>query len=311
MSKLRYAIATVALAGALLINIAALSHVSAQAATNRAGMVIQFKDGRVLTRCVSFSEAEISGYDLLRRSKLPVVADVAAGVSICKIDNTGCNFPAQQCFCECQDLNATCIYWTYFFQANGAWKYASLGAALQKVTNGSVNGWIYGVGNASGSAIAPPLMSFDQICGAQTDAPASAPATTTPEPAAAATAMPAPTSAPSATAQRPVSTPTAAPTPVQAATTTATTTQPPATPATATRAPLTATAQPAATPTPTPQPTASPIISTPVPTALPDSPAPASPDGSTTASYLVFGGIAAGLVAVLLFTRRNTGARKP
>src|SRR5712691_2296606 len=104
MIKWRYAVPCVALACALGINLAAIYlRTDAQANANRAGLVVQYNDGRVVTRCVTFTEPEISGYDLLRRASLPLIADTSGGGSICKIGNTGCNFPAQQCFCDCQD----------------------------------------------------------------------------------------------------------------------------------------------------------------------------------------------------------------
>ncbi|RLC66222.1 MAG: hypothetical protein DRI48_05180, partial [Chloroflexi bacterium] len=41
---------------------------------NRVGLVVRFGDGSLVTRCVEFSEPEISGYDVLTRSGLNVVA---------------------------------------------------------------------------------------------------------------------------------------------------------------------------------------------------------------------------------------------
>ena len=42
--------------------------------SNRAGLVVRFGDGSLTTRCVEFSESTISGYDLLTRSGLNIVA---------------------------------------------------------------------------------------------------------------------------------------------------------------------------------------------------------------------------------------------
>lgn len=124
------------------------------------------KDGGIATRCVAFSESEITGYDLLRRAQMPVIVDVSNGISVCKIGPTsGCNYPAQKCFCDCQDLNGTCIYWMYYYQDKGQWKYAALGAGSQKVKDGDVNGWVYGAGTTTGGAF-PPVISYEQICDA-------------------------------------------------------------------------------------------------------------------------------------------------
>ena len=159
MIKVRYVIAIAALTSALGLNLAALAahavNARAQATPNHAGLIIQGPNGQVTTRCVAFDEPEITGYELLRRSNLPLVVDIASGGIVCKIQATGCNFPAQKCFCECQDMNQSCIYWQYFFLSGSAWKYSSLGIFGQKVTNGSVNGWSYGAGGASSGGAAP------------------------------------------------------------------------------------------------------------------------------------------------------------
>jgi hypothetical protein len=321
---LRYVVAAVALVVALLINVAATYGLRANAQAvggNRAGLIVQLKDGRTITRCVSFNEAEISGYDLLRRAKLAVIADVSSGGAICKIADTGCNFPAQQCFCECQDLNQTCIYWIYYFQANGAWKYSSLGAAMQKVTNGAVNGWVYGVGNASGSALTPPLLTFDQICAdgsATTTSPATAvPATTAPISTALPTAAPSPTAAPRPT-EIPVITATlkASATPDAGSTALVTATE-----AISAALAASATAQPQSSPTALPTLTATPgATNTPVQTAsttlaptaaLTTATDRTSNTSNNTSSYLLFGGIAAALVVVLLVTRRKSKTAGP
>ena len=330
MSKMRYIVAVVTLTAALAVNLASLyASTKAQANTNRAGLIVQLKDGSALTRCVSFTESEITGYELLRRAQVGIVADIAGGGSVCKIADTGCNFPAQPCFCECQDLNQTCIYWIYYTQVDGAWKYASLGAGIQKASNGAVHGWVYGIGSAASSAVTPPLMTFEQIC-----ADAGAPAPTV-EP----TTPPQPTSAPTTA-------PTAAPTEVPVAASTATSTplpvstpsQPPdgtspagATPApapvqptpTSTKSPATIEAQTTATTTPpvestivagttaTLQPAETPSqVPTADVTVVPADAGDTGQDAPASTSYLVFGGIAAALVLVLLFTRRGPATPK-
>jgi hypothetical protein len=331
MTKLRYTVAMSALMAALLINVAALhTDTNAQAAMNRAGLVVQFKDGSVQTRCVSFSEPEISGYDLLRRAKLSVVADVAGGGSICKIGDTGCNFPGQPCFCECQDLNQTCIYWMYYFQADGAWKYSPLGAGIQKVTNGGVNGWVYGAGSASSGGTMPPLLTFEQICAetqAQpTIAPTTAPQPTAPpvptsEPTVAPTASTAPpaTATPSLSRTAPAATMTIAPqaSAITALTATATpevVAAAQATPTSATSAATdTATAVPSVTAAST---TPAPDIATassapPTASAVPTAEEAAGQTTSNNTSYLFFGGIVVALAAVLLLMRRGSGGAKP
>ena len=308
MVKPRYFIVTTALIAALAINLAALvvraGAQAEQANANRAALVVQMSDGSVVTRCVSFTEPEITGYDLLRRAGLPVIADASNGVSICKIGASGCNFPAQKCFCDCQDLSGTCTYWTYYFQDNGAWKYAMLGAAAQKVSNGAVNGWIYTAGNMSSGGNTPPLMSFDQVCGvtaAQSTATAQLiAATDTSVPASTATPVPAtPTALPQATVP---------PTTLSATSTSAAM----ALAATATIAPSPTVAT--VNPTAVASPTSVPSVTT-TPPAATITPVPPTPmvlttteqGGANIGGYVAFGVIAVGLIAVLFITRRNTG----
>ncbi len=310
MIKVRYVIAVAALTSALGLNLAALA-ARAQATPNHAGLIIQGPNGQVTTRCVAFDEPEITGYELLRRSNLPLVVDIASGGSLCKIQNTGCNFPAQKCFCECQDLNQSCIYWQYFFLSGGTWKYSPLGMLGQKVTNGSVNGWSYGVGSASSGGAAPPLMTVEQICeasAAPTAPPTAAPAATKQQvapPASTANLIPASTPTPTAATVTAVSTTALAvtpspvafssPSPASATSPTVPSTKTPVSVAAA--EPATATSQPSLTPRAALIPTIEPATTT-------------QPDASSTTSYVVFGVIVVALVGLLLVTRSGMGKSK-
>lgn len=164
-----------------------------------AGVVVDFGDGRVESRCVTFSEASISGYELLTRSGLnATVAVDGPGVAICAIDSVGC--PANDCFCQSPPT-----YWSYWHQQAGAWGYAAAGSSTYQITDGMVDGWFWGDASRT-----PPLLPLEQIC----DLPA--PATATPPPATATLTPsplpPTPTSAPTlvpatATPVPPISTP--------------------------------------------------------------------------------------------------------
>ena len=151
-------VAVVCLAAASLR--AAGSRVAAEE-SNRAGIVVSLGDGRTLTGCVEFSEAEISGAELLRRSELPVVAmSGGAGAAICKIDNVGCDNP-NDCFCQC--YGSDCRYWAYYTLVDGGWQYAAQGASLRKVHSGDVDGWAWGSGSI-GAGAKPDVLIFDQVC---------------------------------------------------------------------------------------------------------------------------------------------------
>ncbi len=136
---------------------------------NQAGLVIQFADDHVETRCTTFDEDEIAGNDLLARSGLDVVIDATSGlgITVCQIEGQGCSFPAEHCFCQCMGGEG-CRYWNYFYRDSGDadWTYSPLGALLRKVQPGSVEAWVWGDGQA------PPddALTFAVICSPPTPA---------------------------------------------------------------------------------------------------------------------------------------------
>ena len=157
---------------------------------NQAGLIIDFGDGRVETRCIAFDEEEITGADLLLTySGLDMVIDASSGmgITVCQLEGEGCAYPSEHCFCQCMGGGA-CAYWNYFYREPGSseWTYSALGAVLRKVRHGSVEAWVWGNGTT------PPSFegSFASICATPTKEPA---ATMTP----AASAEP-PTAAPTA-----------------------------------------------------------------------------------------------------------------
>ena len=129
--------------------------------SNRAAVVIRMDDDRIVSQCVSFEEDQISGYEALRRSGLPVVAGFdAQGGTICQIDGLGC--PADDCFCQCKG-GSECVYWSYWHQNAGSWEYANIGSTARMVNHGQVDGWSWGPGSLT-EAVEPPPTSFEQVC---------------------------------------------------------------------------------------------------------------------------------------------------
>jgi hypothetical protein len=175
----------------------------------RAGLVVQFGDGRVETMCLEFGEGEISGVDFLIGSGMELVVDAGSsmGVTICQIDGEGCAFPADACFCQCMG-GGECFYWNYYSRDPGeaGWAYSALGAAMRKVKPGSVEAWVWGDGHM------PPAdeLSFEAICSPPSPTPLSSPttrvATKTPEPP---TPLPAAATAAPTTLELSIQTPTA------------------------------------------------------------------------------------------------------
>ncbi len=186
-----FCLAVIVAAGAGWLGLAPLG---AQA-PNRAGVVVRFGDGSVVTRCVEFNEPEISGYDLLTRSGLAVVAgfDPGAGAAICKIEHEGC--PADNCFCSFPPN-----FWSYWHLIDGQWMFSQRGSSVRQVHSGDMDGWSWGAGTAQGG-VAPPAMSFDQVCAppSPTETP-TLPPTSTDVP----TVPPAPTQTPPPPTPQPV-----------------------------------------------------------------------------------------------------------
>lgn len=296
---------------AIVIGVLLLALLSAPRGTsaqqpNRAGLVIDFGDGVVATRCVEFAEPAISGYDVLRRSGLRVVADETSGmgVKICDIaDTSGCS--ASDCFCRCQ--GNSCAYWTYYHLDEGAWTYSPLGASASTVEHGDVEGWVWGPGNAQGGDL-PPIVGFDEICGSANGAAGSGATATTP-PSSTLPPSPVPSATPALLATE-APTPSHSSTPGTGAVAPESPSPSPAPPTTSSPAKSTATPSqaPAKTrePTPFPSPSADPQSAQ---TSAPEEAAEPGEQSSSPVSvgHIAFGVIAFGLLGWLVYMLRSRG----
>ncbi len=165
---------------------------SAQAnGPNRAGLVVRFGDGSVWSGCIAFSEPQITGLELLRRSGLSLIIEEGGvyGGAVCKIRPDGCDFPYTSCFCQCE--GADCVYWAYYHLQNGGWQYSNVGASGYWVRPGDVEGWAWGSGTFGQNGALPPAVTFEQIC--------PPPATHTPTPPPTPTWTPTPSATPTLT----------------------------------------------------------------------------------------------------------------
>ncbi|RRR72830.1 MAG: hypothetical protein EI684_09670 [Candidatus Viridilinea halotolerans] len=142
---------------ALGIGILAPAH--ATTTLNRAGLVIRLSDEAIITRCVSFSEAQISGAVLLERAEvtIEVLNDPAMGFFVCGIAGVGC--PASNCMCAYPDAT-----WGYWLRQTSGWRSSPVGASSRTVRPGDVDGWLWGQPSSSNAAPLPDL-SFTAICG--------------------------------------------------------------------------------------------------------------------------------------------------
>ena len=130
---------------------------------SRVGLVVRFGDGSVFTRCVEFDEDKISGLEVLLRSGLNVIYQQSGlGAAVCKIEDDGCDYPSEPCFCQCLG-GPNCVYWSYWHLKDGAWQYSPAGAGGYFVRDGDVEGWTWGPGTG-GSGPEPPVIDFNSIC---------------------------------------------------------------------------------------------------------------------------------------------------
>ncbi len=134
-----------AVAGLLIITFGGVAK-----ATSYAGLVIRHGDGSVVTRCVSFDEASISGIDLLYRSGLSIDAPTSGyGASVYGIDGEG----------TAEDWSSGRASWSYW-HLRGAWVFSPVGASSYSVKQGDVEGWSWG---PQTGPTAPPAYSFDEL----------------------------------------------------------------------------------------------------------------------------------------------------
>lgn len=131
---------------------------SQQASLHQAGLVVQFGSVNFLTHCIEFPDDEITGTELLRRSGLRVIMEVSggAGAAICKIEEDGCDYPDEPCFCQCRG-GGQCLYWAYYLWSGDGWHGSGIGSGSRKLGDGDVDGWVWG------STDPPPIISWDDI----------------------------------------------------------------------------------------------------------------------------------------------------
>ena len=199
----------------LLVGLARLSPASAQQG-KRAGLIVQLPDSAPLKVCVEFSEETITGFELLQRAGLEILAEHGPmGAAVCSLNGQGC--PASDCFCR------KTIYWSYWHLLNGSWVYGAMGASSYKVGDGAVEGWVWGDGKS-----APQSITFGEICeGPATATPSVTPSVTSAPPSSTPSATPTGTASPTTAPLAAAATATATPTDGSAPSSTPTPTVPP------------------------------------------------------------------------------------
>ena len=129
--------------------------VAAEAQTIHAGLVVVPSPGNVIRNCVQLVGPCNNGVTLLVGSSLPWTYQnfYNLGAAACSIAQVGCNFPQQRCFCQTN-------FWSFWIlQPNGQWSSSGVGASSAQVSQGTVQGWVWGNGSTP-----PPPTSFSAIC---------------------------------------------------------------------------------------------------------------------------------------------------
>ena len=131
--------------------------------TIRVGVVIKGPEGITQTACVTLDEGA-TGIDALEATSSDVVAESSSmGMTVCQINGTGCAFPDESCFCQCEGGDR-CAYWSYFHLSDdGNWQYSPVGAGSFTVEDGAVEGWWWRDSRTPESNPPEPI-AFETIC---------------------------------------------------------------------------------------------------------------------------------------------------
>jgi hypothetical protein len=152
---------------AAALTLAACGASEAPSAPGRAGLIVGLPDGSFSATCVRF-EGETTGYELLRSSGIQASVDAAnpMGPLVCAIAGQGCEFPADDCLCQCR-ASGGCSYWAYFNWGEDGWRYSHLGAGMRRVHDGDLDAWIWLDRSLPGEDLPmpPAELTLEAICG--------------------------------------------------------------------------------------------------------------------------------------------------
>jgi len=132
---------------ALLILVLLILLLPSSASANKAGLVIRKSTGEIKTACVEFSQAFISGKDLLEMAGLNPIFENKFLIEIDGERSEGY-----------KNLDDDDSYWSYWIY-DGIWKYANSGATYTKVYDRNVHGW-----QLAQSQLRIPSINFEDIC---------------------------------------------------------------------------------------------------------------------------------------------------
>jgi hypothetical protein len=141
------------LVGVFLLDAADATAIEHETPTNQVTVIVQFGDGRLITRRVTFADDAISALDALLTTGLDVVTGFG-GAAVCRIEDQGC--PADDCFCSSS-------FWSLWLLEDGQWESATTGANEVQLSNGHVSGWHWGDFSPPISLTAPEMAAYSAL----------------------------------------------------------------------------------------------------------------------------------------------------
>lgn len=141
------------LVGGFLLEATDATALGYEAPTNQVTVVVQFGDGRLITRRVTFAEDTISALDALLATNLDVVTGFG-GAAVCRIEDQGC--PADNCFCSSS-------FWSLWLLEDSQWESAPTGANEVQLSDGDVSGWHWGDFSPPISLTAPQMAAYSAL----------------------------------------------------------------------------------------------------------------------------------------------------
>ncbi len=139
----------------LLAALGIAQHQAHAGGLHHAALVIEHGSGRLITRCVSFLEDQITGIQLIQRAGVEYQTQQFGGLgsAVCQLDG------------EPQPVPGNCLgtgaYWQYFHRTPSGWVPSAGGASSATLRDGDADGWHY----ATGAAQLPASVSFASVCG--------------------------------------------------------------------------------------------------------------------------------------------------
>jgi len=139
----------------------------AEEGSGHVGVVIQFGDGRVLTRYLELS-TPVDRLTALEATGLTLETAFGWG-AVCKIEEEGCPGNDTDCFCQCPFTpGKPCTFWIYFPMNETGDGWGDINTSpLPELEDGDVCAWVWGEVDVEAvpwvPLVEPPFFTIDQI----------------------------------------------------------------------------------------------------------------------------------------------------